>query len=105
MKIGKKAKSGRLKQLQSHWTNALKNEKNIILNTPLESGQSYGIANVGVKGMTPVELSDTLYEKYKIFTVAINGDRDIFGIRVSPNLYSTIQDIDKFIHAMLKIAA
>jgi len=105
MKIGKKAKSGRLKQLQSHWTNALKNEKNIIINTPLESGQSYGIANVGVKGMTPVELSDTLYEKYKIFTVAINGDRGIFGIRVSPNLYSTMQDIDKFIDAMLKIAA
>jgi selenocysteine lyase/cysteine desulfurase len=105
LKIGKQKKSDRLKQLQSRWTNILKEEKNIIINTPLGKGQSYGIANVGVKGMTPPELSDMLFNKYKIFTVPINGSRGIYGIRVSPNLYSTIEDIDKFIDAMLKIAA
>ena len=105
LKIGKQKKSDRLKQLQSRWTSALKNENNIILNTPLEKGQSYGIANVGVKGITPKELSDKLFNEYKIFTVSINGDRGIYGIRVSPNLYSTMDDIDKFIEAMLNIAA
>ena len=105
LKIGKQKKSDRLKQLQSRWTSILKEEKNIIINTPLGKGQSYGIANVGVKGMTPPELSDKLFNKYKIFTVPINGSRGIYGIRVSPNLYSTIEDIDKFIDAMLKIAA
>ena len=29
----------------------LKDNKNIILNTPLGQGQSYGIANVGVKNL------------------------------------------------------
>jgi selenocysteine lyase/cysteine desulfurase len=36
--------------------------------------------------------------------VPIDDERGIRGLRVSPNLYSTVEDIDKFIDAMLKIA-
>ena len=85
--------------------NELKNHKNIILNTPLDEGQSYGIANVGVKNLTPSELADKLFDDFNIFTVPIDDDRGIRGVRVSPNLYSTMEDINKFLDAMLKIAA
>tara|TARA_B100002052_G_scaffold274484_1_gene277632 strand:+ start:667 stop:1923 length:1257 start_codon:yes stop_codon:yes gene_type:complete len=105
LEIGKKDKSERLKFLQMRWASELKDNKNIILNTPLGQGQSYGIANVGVKNLHPSELADRLFDDHNIFTVPINDDRGIRGVRVSPNLYSTIEDIDKFIEAMLKIAA
>ena len=105
LKIGKKNKSQRLKALQMKWANELKDHKNIILNTPLGQGQSFGIANVGVKGVSPSDLAERLFDEFNIFTVPIDDDRGIHGIRVSPNLYSTMEDIDKFIDAMLKIAA
>ena len=105
LEIGKKEKSERLKFLQMRWASELKDNKNIILNTPLGEGQSYGIANVGVKNLRPSELADKLFDDHNIFTVPIDDDRGIRGVRVSPNLYSTVEDIDKFIEAMLKIAA
>ena len=49
LEIGKVEKSKRLKFLQMRWATELKDHKNIILNTPLGQGQSFGIANVGVK--------------------------------------------------------
>ena len=104
LEIGKKEKSKRLKFLQMRWASELKDNKNIILNTPLGEGQSYGIANVGVKNLHPSELADKLFDDYNIFTVPIDDDRGIRGVRVSPNLYSTVEDIDKFIEAMLRIA-
>ena len=105
LEIGKTEKSQRLKFLQMRWASELKDQKNIILNTPLGEGQSYGIANVGVKNLHPSELADKLFDDYNIFTVPIDDDRGIRGVRVSPNLYSTVEDIDKFIEAMLRIAA
>ena len=105
LEIGKKEKSERLKFLQMRWASELKDNKNIILNTPLGEGQSYGIANVGVKNLRPSELADKLFDDHNIFTVPIDDDRGIRGVRVSPNLYSTVEDIDKFIEAMLIIAA
>ena len=105
LEIGKKEKSERLKFLQMRWASELKDNKNIILNTPLGEGQSYGIANVGVKNLRPSELADKLFDDHNIFTVPIDDDRGIRGVRVSPNLYSTVKDIDKFIEAMLTIAA
>ena len=105
LEIGKEEKSKRLKFLQMRWATELKDNKNIILNTPLGEGQSFGIANVGVKSLQPSELADKLFDEHDIFTVPIDDDRGIRGIRVSPNLYSTTEDIDKFIEAMLTIAA
>ena len=105
LEIGKEEKSKRLKFLQMRWATELKDHKNIILNTPLGQGQSFGIANVGVKSLQPSELADKLFDEHDIFTVPIDDDRGIRGIRVSPNLYSTTEDIDKFIEAMLTIAA
>ena len=105
LEIGKTEKSKRLKFLQMRWASELKGNKNIILNTPLGEGQSYGIANVGVKKLHPSELADKLFDDHNIFTVPIDDDRGIRGVRVSPNLYSTTEDIDKFIEAMLTIAA
>ena len=104
LKIGKKNKSKRLKFLQMRWADVLKDHKNIIINTPLGEGQSFGIANVGIKNIKPGDLADRLFDEYNIFTVPIDDDRGIRGLRVSPNLYSTVEDIDKFIDAMLKIA-
>ncbi len=101
--IGSKLKAARLNYLKQYWVGQVKDLPNIKVNTPLGEGQSYAICNVGVEGMTPNELVDTLYDNYKIFTVAIDSD-DIQGARIAPHLYTTIGELDKLVMAMKEIA-
>jgi selenocysteine lyase/cysteine desulfurase len=59
---------------------------------------------VGVKGIKPSDLAKKLLEKYKIFTVAIETNT-VNGVRVTPNIYSTFDELDIFVNALKTIAA
>jgi selenocysteine lyase/cysteine desulfurase len=102
-KIGIKRKEARLRFLQKYWTEKVRNHPNIIVNTPQDSARSCAIANVGIKNITPADLAKTLYDKYKIFTVAINY-ADVFGVRVTPHLYTSTQELDIFVKALKELA-
>jgi selenocysteine lyase/cysteine desulfurase len=99
MKIGGKRKEARLRYLQRYWTDKVRQLDNIIINTPEEIERSCGIANVGIKGMKPADLASALMEKYKIFTVAIDN-RTVKGCRITPNIYTSPQDLDHLIKAL-----
>ena len=71
----------------------------MIVNTPAEVTRSCGIANVGIKGMKPALLAETLMNKYKIFTVAIDY-ANVQGCRITPNLYTTTRELDQFVNAL-----
>ncbi len=98
-KIGGERKEARLRYLQNYWTSKVRNLPHVIVNTPVDPKRSCGIANVGIKGMKPKDLADTLMTKYKIFTVAIDG-QNVFGCRISPNLYTTPAELDLFVKAL-----
>jgi len=98
-KIGGERKEARLRYLQNYWTSKVRNLPHVIVNTPVDPKRSCGIANVGIKGMKPKDLADTLMTKYKIFTVAIDG-ANVFGCRISPNLYTTPAELDVFVKAL-----
>jgi selenocysteine lyase/cysteine desulfurase len=102
-KIGIERKEARLRFLQNYWTNQVRNVPNIVLNTPTESQRSCAIANVGIKTIKPADLAKTLLEKYKIWTVAIDY-ANVQGVRVTPNIYTTLTDLDTFVKALKKLA-
>jgi selenocysteine lyase/cysteine desulfurase len=102
MKIGAERKEARLRYLQNYWTNKVRNLPNVILYTPTDPTRSCGIANVGIKGMKPTDLSKTLLDKYKIWTVAIDG-ANVHGCRITPNLYTTTQELDVFVKALTEL--
>jgi len=91
--IGPARKEARMRYLQQYWTTQVRDLPHIDLNTPEDPSRSCGIANVGVKGMKPADLAKTLLEKYKIFTVAIDG-ANVHGCRISPNIYTTTAELD-----------
>jgi len=101
--IGGERKEARLRYLQNYWTNKVRNIPNIVLNTPADPVRSCGIANVGIKNMKPADLADTLMKKYKIYTVAIDG-ANVHGCRITPNVYTTISDLDTFAVALKEMA-
>ena len=100
--VGPERKEDRLRYLQNYWTSKVRPMKHIILNTPVDSQRSCGIANVGVKGMMPGDLAKTLLDKYKIWTVAIDG-ANVHGCRITPNIYTTPKDLDVFVKALSEL--
>jgi selenocysteine lyase/cysteine desulfurase len=88
VKIGSKRKEERLRYLQNYWTKQVRMLKSVNLNTPEDQNRCCGIANVGIQGMKPADMAKTMMDKYKIYTVAIDG-KGVQGCRITPNVYTT----------------
>jgi selenocysteine lyase/cysteine desulfurase len=102
-KIGPSRKEERLRFLTQYWTNKLSNNKKVIINTPISPERSCGIANVGIQGMKPSLMAETLLKKYQIWTVAIDG-AGVHGCRITPNVYTTTNELDRLVLAVNEMA-
>lgn len=102
LKLGPERKEARLRYLQNYWTSKVRNLPHVIVNTPTDPLRSCGIANVGIRGMKPSDLADTLLKKYRIYTVAIDG-ANVFGCRITPNLFTTTEELDVFVRALAEM--
>ena len=101
--VGHERKEARLRYLQLYWSEKVRNIPKIIVNTPADASRSCGIANVGIEGITPGDLAQRLMKEFKIFTVAIDY-ANIRGCRITPNVYTTTQELDQFINALKTLA-
>lgn len=101
--IGPAKKEARLRYLQQYWTSQVKGISNIILNTPTDAARSCAICNVGIEGMKPAILAERLLKEHKIFTVAIDY-ANVHGCRITPNIYTTTQELDQFVQALKSLA-
>jgi selenocysteine lyase/cysteine desulfurase len=102
--IGSARKAARLRYLQRYWTDKVRGTKRIVLNTPEAPERSCAIANVGVDGVAPADLAKTLLDKYRIFTVAIDG-AGVRGVRVTPQVFTTTAELDALVKALMEVAA
>ena len=102
--IGAERKEARLRYVQRYWTSRVRDVPNILVNTPTDPKRSCAIANVGVRGMTPADLAKTLFERYKVFTVAIDT-ANVQGVRVTPQLFTTPKELDVLVRALKELAA
>jgi selenocysteine lyase/cysteine desulfurase len=102
--IGIQRKSARLHYLQRYWTDKLRGAKRIVLNTPEQPERSCAVANVGIEGIAPADLAKVLLDKYRIFTVAIDG-AGVHGVRVTPQVFTTLHELDALVGALREIAA
>jgi selenocysteine lyase/cysteine desulfurase len=97
--IGADKKEARLRFLKDYWTSRVKGNTKIILKTPLDATRSCGIANVGIKGMTPGTLAKRLLDEHKVYTVPIDY-ANVQGCRITPNVYTTTDELDQFVKAL-----
>ena len=98
--IGAERKEARLRYLTDYWIDALTSRSDrVIINTPRNPDYYCAIANVDIDGIEPVALKEYLWKKHRIFTVPIIHE-DFRGIRVTPSVYSTMEEVERFISAM-----
>lgn len=100
--IGAERKETRLRFLQQYWTDRVRSIPRIYMNTP-GGHRACAIANVGITGMTPRALADALYDKHRIYTVAIDT-QPVKGVRVTPHLYTTTAELDGLVRALGELA-
>jgi len=100
--IGAERKEARLRYLQQYWTDRVRGLPKVYLNTPA-GNRACGIANVGMTGSTPAQLADILFDRYRIYTVAIDTV-PVKGVRVTPHLYTTTGELDALVKALGELA-
>ena len=100
--IGGERKAARLRYLKDRWARRLGDQKGIHIFTSFDPAQSCGLALVGLEGVDSTKLADHLWDRYRIIVVAIVHE-EFQGICVTPNVYTTIGEIDTFCDAMEKV--
>ncbi len=101
--IGSKRKEERIRYLKNYWAEKVKTIPKVKINTSLQSKYSCAICGVSIDGMTPGELDTALFNDYKIHTVGIVWE-NVSCVRVTPHVYTRLQDLDKFVKAISEIA-
>jgi len=105
--IGADRKAARLRYLTLRWATALKaNPRVKILSELGEPAQCWGVAAVCIDGIDVRQLAKHFFDKYRIVVVPLVGGAppnsvfDYQALRVSPNVYTTLEEIDTFVEAM-----
>lgn len=101
--LGIKRKADRLRYLRSIWADELRNESNVVFHTNLDAKMSCGLTTVQIKGIEPGDLATWLLDKHGVFVTGI-GHPSFKGIRVTPNVYTTVAEVQRFRDAMLAAA-
>jgi selenocysteine lyase/cysteine desulfurase len=101
--IGSERKEKRLHYLKNYWMEKVKNVPKVKLYTSLHPKWGCAIGNVGVEGKKPTELDSFLMEKFRVHTVGIIWE-NIYGVRVTPNVYTTTKNLDVLIEGIIQFA-
>jgi len=104
--IGAERKAARLRHLTMRWVDRLKALPRIRIHSNVEPGQTWGLACVGIEGLDARAMQDHLWDRYRIIvttvnrTNATNPEYAYQGLRITPNVYTTLEVIDTFCEAM-----
>jgi selenocysteine lyase/cysteine desulfurase len=101
--IGSKRKEDRIRYLKNYWAQRVKDIPKVKIHTSFKPEYACAICGVTVDGMTPQELDGALFNNYKIHTVGIVWE-NISCVRVTPHVYTKLQDLDKLVMAIDEIA-
>ena len=100
--IGMPRKAARLRYLRHRWADRLRTQPRFHIHTSFDPTQAGAIGTVGVDGLTPAAIATTLWDTARIIVTPIVHD-DYSGVRVTPNLYTTLDEIDTFVGAMERL--
>lgn len=102
--IGGKRKQERLHYLKRYWCDAVTKNPRVKLHISLKPEYSCALGTFSIDGMDVGDVSSKLMSDYGIHTVSIKWE-NVNTVRVTPHVYTTTKDLDRFIDAVGKIAA
>jgi selenocysteine lyase/cysteine desulfurase len=101
--IGPERKAARLRYLRDRWAGRVGKLPGVRMHTNLDPGHSCALGSFKVEGVEPGRLAEHLWRHHKIIVAPMkHGDYE--GIRVTPNVYTSLADLDLFCAAMETVA-
>jgi isopenicillin-N epimerase len=97
--IGAERKAARLRYLRDRWAKRLARSPKVRIHTSFDPAQSCAIANVQINGVPTGKVVTRLWDRWRIIATPI-VHAEFEGVRVTPNVYTTLEEIDTFAAAM-----
>jgi selenocysteine lyase/cysteine desulfurase len=101
--IGLERKAERLRYLRHRWSNQLRQLPGVKILNSEDPEQSCGIGFISIDGFDAPKLSAYLWAKHRVWTVGIVTPGEYQGLRITPNVYTTLEEIDTFTEVMTKV--
>lgn len=100
--LGTRNKGARLLHLRQYWVSQLRQNKNVQILAP--DDMAGAVTSLRLAGKTSFEdnvaLQRTLIEQFRIFTVPRKGPTGGACLRITPALFTTTAELDKFVEAI-----
>ncbi len=93
--IGAERKAARLRYLFQRWARRLERLPRVRILTRYDPAQSCGLASMAIDGMDPNKLVTYLWDTHRIIVTPI-VHKEFSCVRVTPNVYTTVAEIDRF---------
>ena len=94
--IGAERKAARLRWLRERWLAPLADEPWLKIHTPRQPELAGALATVECAGLPPTKLAAWLWERHRTLVRPVIHP-EFQGIRVTPNLYTTPADLERFV--------
>ncbi|MGH7242252.1 MAG: aminotransferase class V-fold PLP-dependent enzyme [Phycisphaerales bacterium] len=105
--IGDARKEARMRFLRDYWAQRLISASSasahpVILHTSLDPRFSCGIGTFQLKGIDSANIGIELWERHKIHVTVVKHD-EFEGVRVTPSIYTQLEELDRFVAAVQHI--
>lgn len=104
LKLGSENVHQRLHFLKNYWAEKVKDLGSLTLHTSLKSDFSGAIGTFSIEGLTAGDIAPKLWKdnSFNVGYVVWNG---LNAIRISPHIYTSIEELDRLVSAIRKIAS
>jgi isopenicillin-N epimerase len=102
--IGIERKAARLRYLRDRFLKRLAASPRVRVHTSFDPAMSCGIGNLQVEGVDSAALAKHLFDRHRIIVVPIKH-AEFEGLRVTPCVYTTLDEVDRFAEAVEQVIA
>jgi selenocysteine lyase/cysteine desulfurase len=100
--IGGDRKAARLRYLRNRWARRLDQTPGARVLTSFDPAQGCAIGLLSLAGHDPEKLVNHLWAKHRIIVTPIKH-AEFQGLRITPNLYTTLSEIDTFVSGIEEV--
>lgn len=103
--IGGERKAARLRYLRERWMRAVEHTPGVHLLTSYDPAQACALGAMRIDGIGAQQLTDTLQRRWRIHVRPRFVAGEFECIRVTPNVFTKLDEIDLFVEAIQTLAA
>lgn len=98
--IGTERRAARMRYLRARWQQRVEKLPGVRILTSNDPAQSCGLVNVALDGFDLRKVVAHLWNRHRIVVTNAGVEGQYQGLRITPNIYTTLDEIDTFAAAM-----